>query len=359
MNKWLVFIALLVAYFFGAPVAVEPKYWQAPVNAGFVGDFQSNNKLSQLNYIDIGSSTGPEDVVSDNLGRLYVSTHQGEILRTNADGKFEPWVISLGRPLGMAIYKQHLYVADAYQGLVQVDLHSKLIRLLTDQVNSRPINYANNLDISDEGIIYFSDASTKFGAKQFGGTYEASLLDLLEHGQHGRILQYDLNSGITSVLIAELNFANGVALSHDQSSLYIAETGGYQVYKYHLKGNNKGKLEPFISNLPGFPDNLTRGLDGRYWLGLASPRNELLDLLSQWPILRKMLQRLPEFIRPKAVHYGHVMAFDDQGRITSLQDPLGHYGVNTGAYETINRIYIASLTADKLAYIDKQNVPFD
>ena len=39
-----------------------------------------------------------------------------------------------------------------------------------------------------------------------------------------------------------------------------------------------------------------------------------------------MIQRLPMFVRPKAVAYGHVIAIDGTGRVlASLQDPDGTY----------------------------------
>jgi hypothetical protein len=33
-----------------------------------------------------------------------------------------------------------------------------------------------------DGMIYFSDASTKFGAKKSGGRYEGGPLDIMERG---------------------------------------------------------------------------------------------------------------------------------------------------------------------------------
>ena len=52
----------------------------------------------------------------------------------------------------------------------------------------------------------FSDASTKFGAKANGGTYAASLLDIMEHGGHGRLLVYNPEDQTTKILMQGLNF---------------------------------------------------------------------------------------------------------------------------------------------------------
>jgi len=53
-----------------------------------------------------------------------------------------------------------------------------------------------------------------------------------------------------------------------------------------------------LDNLPGYPDNLMRGRDGRIWDGLVRPRNPAADTLAQWPFLRKIALRLPQSLLP-------------------------------------------------------------
>ena len=77
-----------------------------------------------------------------------------------------------------------------------------------------------------------------------------------------------------------------------------------------------------LDNLPGFPDNLTRGPDGRYWTGFTKPRSAAIDSMSGKPWLRALTLRLPKSLWPVPPVYGHVLAFDEQGRVLSdLQDP--------------------------------------
>ena len=110
-----------------------------------------------------------------------------------------------------------------------------------------------------------------------------------------------------------------------------------------------------IDNLPGFPDNLSRGYGGRFWVGLASPRNNLLDAISDKPWLRKVVQRLPAFMRPQAQSYGHVVAISAEGDVLlSLQDPTGHYPVTTGLVESDKYWYITSLMSDRLARMPRR-----
>lgn len=65
--------------------------------------------------------------------------------------------------------------------------------------------------------MYCSVASTKFGLHNW-------YLDVLEAKPHGQLLQYNPSSMETSVVLDDLCFANGVALSMDQDYLVVCET---------------------------------------------------------------------------------------------------------------------------------------
>jgi sugar lactone lactonase YvrE len=272
-----------------------------------------------------------------------------------ADGsKPENWVTTGGRPLGIRFDAAgNLIVADAFRGLLRVRPDGT-VTVLATEADGQPILYANSVDVAADGKIYFSDSSTKFGASRWGGTYPASLLDILEHGAHGRLLVYDPVAGRATTLLAGLNFANGVAVAHDQSYVLVNETGTYRVLRHWIAGPRRGGTEPLIENLPGFPDNLSRGLEGRFWLALISPRNTLVDRLSGAPFARTMIQRLPAVVRPEAVAYGHVVAIDGTGRVlASLQDPDGGYRLTTGATEADDHIYVGSLVMPALGRLPK------
>ena len=42
--------------------------------------------------------------------------------------------------------------------------------------------------------------------------------------------------------------------------------------------------EVLLDNLPTFADNINNGRNGRFWIGMISPRNELLDRISDKPL---------------------------------------------------------------------------
>ena len=136
--------------------------------------------------------------------------------------------------------------------------------------------------------------------------------------------------------------------------MLVAETGSYRVWKHWLLGSRAGQTELIIDNLPGFPDNIHRGRDGRFWVGLTSPRADILDKLAKKPFLRKLIQRLPAFMRPTVEAYGHILAIDENGEVLfDFQDPNGAYPATTGAWETDQYLYVSSLTANVMARYSK------
>jgi len=351
-------LALGALYMLVWPVPVDPIAWQAPPAPGYAGPFARNHRLTGLEMLPLGDTHGPETVALDAQGRIHVATHEGWIVRLRADGSNpEKWVATSGRPLGLRFDPAgNLLVADAFRGLLRIAPDGS-IAVLATEADGMPIRYANSVDVTANGRIYFSDATTKFGARQWGGTYPASLLDILEHGGHGRLLRYDPEAGQATTVVRGLNFANGVAIAPDQSYVLVSETGAYRILRHWIAGPKQGTSEPLIENLPGFPDNLSTGADGRFWLGLISPRNSLLDRLSGHPFLRTMIQRLPSFVRPQAVPYGHVVAIDGTGHVrASLQDPEGTYRLTTGATEAADTLYIGSLVMPALGRLRKEGL---
>ncbi len=253
----------------------------------------------------------------------------------------------------------NLIAADAVKGLLSISPDKK-ITVLTDKVNGEPILYADAVVVAKSGKMYLSDASTRFAPKDWGGTFEASLLDILEQSSTGRILEYDPATKTTRIVAKGFSFANGVALSQDEQALFVNETGKYRVWKISVDAKDLDILTPsdlakiLLDNLPGYPDNLMRGLDGKIWLGFAKPRTSTVDKLGTKPFLRKITMRLPRALWPVPKAYGHVMAFTEDGKVVAdLQDPSGAYPETTGVTETADRLYIQSLHAKGLGWMPK------
>jgi len=356
-----VILLFLTVYLLFWPVPIKPVAWDAPKAPGYVGPHEVNTKLADLKIIDLGSEEGPEHIVIGKDGKLYTTVASGNILRMNPDGtNQEVFVNTGGRVLGFDFdARGNMIAADAVKGLLSIS-RDKQVTIITDKVYGDPIRYADAVVVAKNGKIYFSDASRRFAPKDWGGTFEASILDIMEQSSTGRILEYDPAKKITRVVAKGFCFANGVALSRDEKWLFVSETGKYRIWKISvnlrdLDITSDSKLAIVVfENLPGYPDNLMRGLDGKIWAGLVKPRNPAADKMMTNPFQRKLSLRLPRALWPVPKAYGHVFAFTEDGKaLTDLQDPKGAYPEATGVTETKDRLYIQSLHAKGLGWLVK------
>lgn len=350
------------AYLCFWPVPIEPVAWQAQTPPGFTGPYAPNTRLAGLNTIDIGSETGPEHIAIGPDGKLYAAMLSGDLLRMDPDGgRQEVFATTGGRVLGFDFDAGgRMIAADPMKGLLAIT-PDKHVSVLADHVSADdPIQYANSIVVAPDGTIYFTDASTRFAPREWGGTYPASVLDIMEQSASGRVLAYDPATKKTRVIAHGFSFANGIALSADARSLFVTETGRYRIWKVDAGASDldvqsdSPQARVLLDNLPGYPDNVMRGRDGRIWVGLFKPRNPAADGLAEKPFLRKVLVRLPRFLLPLGESYGHIFAIDEDGRVTEdLQDPTGAYPETTGATETADRIYVHSLNAHAIGWLPR------
>jgi len=351
-----VLLVLILLYLLMWPVPIEPVAWQAPVDKGLVDPFAPNRLLQSASGVHLGEFEGPEDATLGHDNRVYVTTADGRVLRIE-NSEIETFAIPGGRPLGIETANDGaLVIANSWLGLQRVETDGRIGTLLGSIDGETPV-YPNNLAIASDGLVYFTEASSKFGAKEYRGTFNASLLDIMEHGGHGSVIEFDPATGIARTLVDDLNYANGIAISADNRYLVYAETSSYRVWKYWLTPDRRGEKELLLDNLPGFPDNIKTGLQGRFWLGLAAPRNPLLDKLSGQPWLRKVVQRLPAALRPQAVPSSHVIAFNGDGEVLmNLHDPSARYPMLTGGLETPRSLFLTTLFGHELPVIRKSEL---
>jgi len=361
IQSCLTILILTLIYLSSMPVPIDPISWNAPHFQGYAGVHSENSKLANLNLIPLSGEEAPEHILIAKDGLLYTTVVSGNILRMTLNGENkEVFVNTGGRVLGFDFDASgNLIAADSFKGLLSISPDKK-ITLLTDKVGDSPILYADGVVVANSGKIYFTDASTRFPPSKWGGTFESSILDILEQSCSGRVLVYDPTNRTTSLLAKGFSFANGIALSQDEKSLFVNETGKYRIWKLSLDSQDLDISIPspnavlLLENLPGYPDNLMRGLDGKIWVGLAKPRSSVVDKLADKPFFRKVTLRLPRFLWPIPKAYGHVFAFTEDGKVTEdLQDPSGAYPETTGVTETPTRLYIQSLHSKTIGYLEK------
>jgi len=320
----------------------DPAPWTPPPAPAFEGVLAPNRVLDQVERWEVPGGARPEDVVFDAGGRLYAGVEDGRIWQWPAgfpgSGAARLFADTHGRPLGLEIdpLDGALIVCDAYRGLLRVEQDGH-VRVLADSYGGRRLKFTNNAAVAADGTVYFSDSSTRFRIEHYKQ-------DLLEHRPSGRVFRYRGRGAGLDLIADGLYFPNGVALAPDESFLLVAQTGGYDILRIPLDGPAAGHPEPFASNLPGIPDNMSAAGDGTYWVAFPSPRLPLVDRLMPHPAPRRLSARLPDRLQPAAKRYGLVAHVGADGRITqTLHGPAGRYREIVGVRQHDGWLYLGSL----------------
>jgi sugar lactone lactonase YvrE len=348
------FVLVLTLYLFLWPVPIDPIAWEPQPVPPMEGDFAENRVLQGMELYVTPNSHGPEDVAVDASGRVYVGVEEGQILRYAADGS-EPQVFADtgGRPLGLDFDNDgNLIVADAVKGLLSIDPKGA-IQVLCTEAGAHPFKFTDDVDVDSQNVAWFSDASWKFGQENH------AMEEALESAPNGRLVKYDINTKECSVVLDGLYFANGVAVSPDETYVLVNETMRYRVKKVFVRGPREGEVEIFIENLPGFPDGISTGADGLFWLAFFAPRNALLDSAGPKPWMRKLIYRIPAALQPKPKRHPFVLGLDASGKVVhNLQDADGvSFSKSTSAEQAGDWLYIGSLTEPKWGRIPMSSLP--
>jgi gluconolactonase len=184
----------------------------------------------------ISSFDSPEGPAFDRDGNLYfVNWLSSAIMCVTPDGVASEFFNTGGIPAGLAFHRDgSLYVADEGD-----DIHGVLrvfggrATILVNEFAGQPLNGANDLVFDSNGVLYFSDPWRSSAENPIGGFYRLFPNGDLERIDHG------------------LAFPNGVALSADGASAYLAETYHNRILRYPIEPDGAvGPREDFAF-LPG------------------------------------------------------------------------------------------------------------
>lgn len=291
---------------------------------------------------------GPEDVVVDTAGQLWTGLVDGRIVRVSPGGGTSVVADTGGRPLGMHVARDgRILICDSHRGLLALDPGSGALDVLVRDVDGRPLRFCSNVTETADGTIYFTESTSQFHFEHFAGA-------VMEARGRGSLFRLDTDGSVTT-LVKGLYFANGVTVTADEAALVFAETQGRRLSKYWLTGPQAGTVTPLAVHLPGYPDNISTGADGRIWVAMVSAPNAAAEALApRAPVIRKLLWRLPERLQPKIRPQVWVLAFDAETgeAVAGVRTTRPDFGTVTGVVESAGRLWMSTIGFPALAYTD-------
>ncbi|KAL5728456.1 cohesin loading factor Ssl3 [Ranunculus cassubicifolius] len=327
----------------------------------------TENLLQKSEIMFLDQAQGPESTAFDPLGRgPYAGVADGRVIFWNGESWTDFAYTSpnrselcgpkpilayaknehvCGRPLGLRFDAKtgDLYIADAYFGLMKVGPNGGLATSLATEAEGVPFRFTNDLDIDDDGNVYFTDSSSKYQRREF--------IQLMISGEpSGRVLKYNPVTEETTVLLRNLQFPNGLALSKDQSFFVFCDGAMGRLKRYWLRGEKAGTSDVFAV-LPGFPDNVRRNENGEFWVAIHSRRTMFTYVLGIYPRLRYLWLSLPIPPKVRSImsnenrHYGGVVKYSNEGKLLQILEDIEGKVVKllSQAEEKDGKLYMGSV----------------
>jgi sugar lactone lactonase YvrE len=200
----------------------------------------------------------PEGIAVDRLGNVWCGGEDGEIFRIAADGSAIELMASTGGfTLGLAFDQSgRLYTCDLKHAAVfRFDTASGALEQFATGDGSARMRVPNVpvVDVQ-RNCLYVSDS-----------------YHFQESGPG--VWRFDLDTGASALWYDRpLRFANGMALSADRATLYVAETFARRVVRIPIgPDGGAGGAEPFVTDVPALPDGLAFDVDGRLYIACYEP----------------------------------------------------------------------------------------
>ncbi|XP_028278985.1 adipocyte plasma membrane-associated protein [Parambassis ranga] len=366
LGGFLLLPLLLLLLILESPI--QPEVFSLKDPPLMQGCWEPNLKLREAQRLFEDQVIGPESIA--NIGDvLFTGTADGKILKLTGRrihtvarlgrppcGSKED-ESSCGRPLGIRLGPNGtLFVADAYLGVFEVNpTTGEATRLVAggQVVAGRKLSFINDVAVTQDGKkLYFTDSSSRWQRRDY-------MQLIMEATADGRVLEFDTETRELAVIMENLRFPNGIQLLLTRICA-VAETTMARIRRVHVAGLNKGGMDTFIDNLPGFPDNIRPSSSGGYWVAMSAvrpnPGFSMLDFLSQRPWIKKLIFKLfsQEVLMKFVPRYSLVAEIHDGGICSrSFHDPNGQVVAYVSeAHEHDGSLYLGSFRSPYVAKLD-------
>ena len=229
----------------------------------------------------------PEGVLGLRDGRVFTAHHDGAVAEIATDGHFVKHGAKQGAPNGIAmdaagrIVIANFGIFDGAPGPLEIfDPATGERRTLVGEIAGRTLTSCNFPVIDRAGNIWCSHS-----------TFAPTWPDALDRRRDGFIFVHRPD-GSTDIVAEGLCFPNGMALSADETYLYVTQTSAGDVLRLPIlpgarlgaperygprlgfvagmKLNPKLKLPSFLTRLLGYTDGIAFDAEGNLWVTLPA-----------------------------------------------------------------------------------------
>jgi len=256
---------------------------------------------------------GIDDLAEAPDGSLLVSAGR-QVLRLSGPGYEARAVVTEfdAAAGGLTIHPDgRLLVCVAGRGLAAVDAAGR--QTWFSQVEDTPLHCLTSVAAAPDGNIFASDGSTLSAPADW-------CRDLMQKNRAGRVIVCGPGFETPRVLLRDLPYPYGLALSADGKFLWLTESWSHRLCRAAVAGRDLGSVEPIIRNLPGYAARLGRAANG-FWLSIFALRTHLIEFVLREDDFRDEMMRTipPEYwIAPALATSGSALEPMQSGGIKAL-----------------------------------------
>jgi gluconolactonase len=137
--------------------------------------------------------------------------------------------------------------------------HDGRVTVLADSVDGKPLNAPNDVVVSADGAVWFTDPG--YGIKS---DYEG---DRAEPELPTRVYRIDPDGGTVETVVESLERPNGLCFSPDAGLLYVVDSGASPptIEVFDSSTGRPGHQRTFAEMGPGTADGIRCDVDGNLW----------------------------------------------------------------------------------------------
>jgi gluconolactonase len=192
----------------------------------------------------------PEGPSFNRQGHLFfVDFRAGRIYRVAPDRQVEVFVEG-GIPTGTKFHRDgRLLVCDGARGLIAVEPDGQ-VSVLADEYAGQPLHGPNDLTISPQGDVYFTDPR--------GSSLDSPTGDVYLYRADGSL----------ELLDGGYALCNGIAVGPGGQTLYMSETYTWRIYRFALGDDGRFAGREIFAQLEGGlgPDGMAFDVEGNLYV---------------------------------------------------------------------------------------------
>tara|TARA_R110000868_G_scaffold144412_1_gene363593 strand:+ start:35939 stop:37039 length:1101 start_codon:yes stop_codon:yes gene_type:complete len=296
------------------PSPINPVGWDEPTPPELTGRLAPNAALSDATIYQTGIFGSARGIAVSPDGQVYFGTPDGNVFLLNLVDETvqgEPVLVAHiadDSVYGLGWIEDAVLGVTCASGVYSLDLNSLEVRTISTGEMTRGFGIVTAMTIGPDGIIYFTDASTRWAHDPRRAAY---YFDMLENRPNGVIYSWNPVTRQTQILQDRLYYPYGIVMAADGQSLFFSEPFRYTIQRLWLAGPQAGHLDIVAENLPGMPAGLTLDQHGNLAVAMLSQRSRLLTFVHRNPGPTGLLIKLPQWLRPSdAKPQGYILRLD-------------------------------------------------